>query len=85
MDVVVKDDDPDHHPQAERHRLLTGESAAVLPEKMRGFRYANVESKTCSSSNNAGRYSRCFQHDFTHSRHRAQAVRRVLDGQVLVL
>lgn len=32
MDVVVKDDDSDHHPQAERHRLLTGESAAVLPK-----------------------------------------------------
>lgn len=32
MDVVVEDDDPDHDPQAERHRLLAGESAAVLPE-----------------------------------------------------
>lgn len=31
MDVVVEDDDPDHDPQAERHRLLAGESAAVLP------------------------------------------------------
>lgn len=30
-------------------------------------------------------HSRCFQHDFAHSGHRAQAVRRVLDGQVLVL
>lgn len=32
MDVVVEDDDPDHHSQAERNRLLAGESAAVLPE-----------------------------------------------------
>lgn len=32
MDVVVEDDDPDHHSQAERHRLLAGESAAVLPD-----------------------------------------------------
>lgn len=37
MDVVVQDDDPDHDPQAERHRLLTGESAAVLPERTRGL------------------------------------------------
>ena len=33
MDVVVQDDDPDHHPEAERHRVLTGEPAAVLPER----------------------------------------------------
>lgn len=36
MDVVVQDDDPDHHPEAERHRLLAGKTAAVLPEKRRG-------------------------------------------------
>lgn len=35
MDVVVQDDDPDHHPQAEGHRVLAGESAAVLPERTR--------------------------------------------------
>lgn len=35
MDVVVQDDDADHHPQAERHRLLAGEAAAVLPERRR--------------------------------------------------
>lgn len=39
MHVVVKDDDPDHHPQAERHRLLTGESAAVFPERTRSGDY----------------------------------------------
>lgn len=32
MDVVIEDDDPDHHAQAERDRLLACESAAVLPE-----------------------------------------------------
>lgn len=32
MDVVVEDDDPDHHSQAEGDRLLAGEAAAVLPE-----------------------------------------------------
>lgn len=31
VDVVVEDDDPDHHSQAERHRLLAGEAAAVFP------------------------------------------------------
>lgn len=31
MDVVVEDDDPDHHSQAERHRLLAGEATAVFP------------------------------------------------------
>lgn len=31
VDVVVEDDDPDHHPQAEGNRLLAGEAAAVLP------------------------------------------------------
>lgn len=35
MHVVVKDDDPDHHPQAERHRLFAGEPAAVLSERTR--------------------------------------------------
>lgn len=33
MHIVVQDDDPDHHPQAERHRLLAGEPAAVLSER----------------------------------------------------
>lgn len=33
MDVVVQDDDPDHDPEAEGHRLLAGESAAVLPDR----------------------------------------------------
>lgn len=81
MDVVVEDDDPDHDSQAERHRLLAGESAAVLPEGTR-----SCVTKTSAASEKAlARYSRRFQHDFTHSRHGAEAVRRVLDGQVLVL
>lgn len=32
MDVVVQNDDPHHDPEAEGHRLLAGEAAAVLPE-----------------------------------------------------
>lgn len=36
MDVVVQDDDPDHDTQAERHRLLAAESAAVLPAAHEG-------------------------------------------------
>lgn len=82
MDVVVEDDDPDHHSQAERHRLLAGEPAAVLPNG----------TQSCVRKARAGRegggrvwYSRRLQHDFTHSCHGAEAVRRVLDGQVLVL
>lgn len=34
-----------------------------------GNAHVNIKSKNCSRSNNAGRHSRCFQHDFTHSRH----------------
>lgn len=82
MDVVVEDDDPDHHSQAERHRLLAGESAAVLPNGTQ-----SCVRKASAEREGAGRvwYSRRLQHDFTHSRHGAEAVRRVLDGQVLVL
>lgn len=32
MDVVVQDDDSHHHPEAEGHRLLAGETAAVIPD-----------------------------------------------------
>lgn len=81
MDVVVEDDDPDHDSQAERHRLLAGESAAVLPEGGQSC----VRETRAASEKALARYSRRFQHDFTHGRHGAQAVRRVLDGQVLVL
>lgn len=81
MDVVVEDDDPDHHSQAERNRLLTGESAAVLPEGTQSCVSVAGERARMASV----RYSRRFQHDFTHGRHGAEAVRRVLDGQVLVL
>lgn len=35
MDIVVQDDYPDHHPEAETHRLLTGESAPVLSDRTR--------------------------------------------------
>lgn len=30
MDVVVQDDHPDHHPEAEGHRVLACEAAAIL-------------------------------------------------------
>lgn len=81
MDVVVEDDDPDHDSQAERHRLLAGEPAAVLPEGA----HSCVREARAASGEALARYSRRFQHDLTHGRHGAQAVRRVLDGQVLVL
>lgn len=82
MDVVVEDDDPDHHSQAERNRLLAGEAAAVLPEGAQGCVSDQRRELTEAASE---RYSRRFQHDFTDCRHGAEAVGRVLDGQVLVL
>lgn len=42
MNVVVEDDDPDHHPQAEGHGLLAGEAAAVLPEDGEGTGGTNI-------------------------------------------
>lgn len=33
MDVVVQDDDSDHHPETEGHSVLAVETAAILPEK----------------------------------------------------
>lgn len=80
MHVVVEDDDPDHDSQAERHRLLAGEAAAVLPEETELRQRRRDRARTASA-----RCSRRFQHDFTHGRHGAEAVRGVLDGQVLVL
>lgn len=32
--MVVQDDDSDHHPEAERHRLLAGETAAIIPDRI---------------------------------------------------
>lgn len=38
MDVVVEDDDSDHHPHAEQHGVCVGEPAAVLPVRRQFWR-----------------------------------------------
>lgn len=43
MHVVVEDDDPDHDSQAEGHRLLAGEAAAVLPAGGEGRRMGGLD------------------------------------------
>lgn len=47
--VVVEDDDPDHDPQAEGHRLLAGEAAAVLPARRRGGGVEEENNETVGS------------------------------------
>lgn len=38
VDVVVEDDDSDHHPHAEQHGVCVGEPAAILPVRRRLWR-----------------------------------------------
>lgn len=40
VDVVVEDDDSDHHPHAEQHGVCVGEPAAILPVRGGGGRSA---------------------------------------------
>lgn len=54
VDVVVQDDDSDHDPQTERHRLLACESATVLPGGTRARDYTHegsgVRSQTATAA-----------------------------------
>lgn len=69
MDVVIQDDDSHHHPEAERHRLLTGETAAVIPDGMNERSQTDKKSRT--RCENTHRNLLRLQHDFTNTRHRA--------------
>lgn len=88
VDVVVKDDDPDHHPHAKQNRVLTAEATWIFPKCIE--RLNDTQQQLTDRYIQRNRYfrgcnSRCLQHDFTDAGHCAETVCGVLQWEGLIL